>query len=398
MTLWEHMLDGVRWVLFEASGYFQAAGGPKRNIPYDYSSQDDPQAPSRLDVDSLFACAAIPRVLAALEVSEDIVIHAHDWQMAATALTVKEAVLCDALKSAAVVLTSHNPYDCELPVGKLGLITRRVHDRFWPTLRPAAAGLPPPVRRDTFYECMLPLFDARCGRSCAEPALPRRSAPPSPRPIEWQTSSMVLPTRSCFVRMPGGLSSISNGKLQTNRTLQDGGWGHHENDYGLDGAIAGSTTAPGNCVINCHNDNETFAFHPGGAMHVFTDGSVRFISESITAQVYAALITCNGGSHDSGRGRTHGTITGKSRCSVLMSLFSKALLWLLITLPLVAGCGSSAPQPVAAGGRVMTDNGQPCDGALVVFHPCGEGAPERRQACGDNVSRRLFHADYNSRG
>lgn len=82
--------------------------------------------------------------------------------------------------------------------------------------------------------------------------------------------------------------------LQTTRTLNDGGWGHHENDYGLDGAIKGSTTSPGNCVINCHNDNETFAFHPGGATHVFTDGSVRFISENISAQIYAAMITANG--------------------------------------------------------------------------------------------------------
>lgn len=84
--------------------------------------------------------------------------------------------------------------------------------------------------------------------------------------------------------------------IRQTSTRSDGGWGHHENDYGLDGAIAGSTTAPGNCVINCHNNNETYAFHPGGAMHAFTDGSVRFLAETLSAQVYAALITANGGS------------------------------------------------------------------------------------------------------
>jgi hypothetical protein len=78
-------------------------------------------------------------------------------------------------------------------------------------------------------------------------------------------------------------------------TRSDGGWGHHENDYGLDGAIRGSTSSPGNCVINCHNNNETYAFHPVGAMHAFTDGSARFIAETVTPQVYAALITANGG-------------------------------------------------------------------------------------------------------
>jgi len=87
------------------------------------------------------------------------------------------------------------------------------------------------------------------------------------------------------------------GARNTTRTLSDGGWGHHENDYGLDGAVSKTnTSSPGNCVINCHNDNETYAFHTGGAMHVFCDGSVRFIKESISPQTYAALITARGGS------------------------------------------------------------------------------------------------------
>jgi hypothetical protein len=32
-------------------------------------------------------------------------------------------------------------------------------------------------------------------------------------------------------------------------------------------------------------------------MHVFTDGSVRFIKESIDPQMYAALITAQGGGY-----------------------------------------------------------------------------------------------------
>lgn len=84
------------------------------------------------------------------------------------------------------------------------------------------------------------------------------------------------------------------GRIPQTGTRSDGGWGHHENDYGLDGAIRGSTDSPGNCVINCHNNNETYAFHPAGAMHSFTDGSVRFLSESLSAQIYAAMITANG--------------------------------------------------------------------------------------------------------
>jgi prepilin-type N-terminal cleavage/methylation domain-containing protein len=84
------------------------------------------------------------------------------------------------------------------------------------------------------------------------------------------------------------------GRLDSSRRLNDGGWGHHENDYGLDGAVSGTRTSPGNCVINCHNDNETYSFHSGGAMHAMADGSVQFTSENISPQVYAALLTARG--------------------------------------------------------------------------------------------------------
>jgi prepilin-type N-terminal cleavage/methylation domain-containing protein len=85
------------------------------------------------------------------------------------------------------------------------------------------------------------------------------------------------------------------GVIDPSKTLQDGGWGHHENDYGLDGAVSKTdNSSPGNCVINCHNDNETYSFHTGVAGHAFADGSVRFIKETITPQTYAALITTKG--------------------------------------------------------------------------------------------------------
>ncbi len=93
-----------------------------------------------------------------------------------------------------------------------------------------------------------------------------------------------------------GRPAFYRGGQFVNNSRNDAGWGNHDNQYGLDGAISKTNSgAPGNCVINCHNDNETYSFHSGGAMHVFADGSVRFIRESIAPQTYAALITARGG-------------------------------------------------------------------------------------------------------
>ncbi len=84
------------------------------------------------------------------------------------------------------------------------------------------------------------------------------------------------------------------GRTLQARELTDGGWGNHENNYGVDGAILGTDTSPGNCMINCHNDGETYAFHSGGANHAFADGSTHFLSETISATVYAAFVTARG--------------------------------------------------------------------------------------------------------
>jgi prepilin-type processing-associated H-X9-DG protein len=44
-------------------------------------------------------------------------------------------------------------------------------------------------------------------------------------------------------------------------------------------------------AINCNNGNEIFSTHGPGANFVMGDGSVRFISQDISAQTFAALYT-----------------------------------------------------------------------------------------------------------
>jgi prepilin-type N-terminal cleavage/methylation domain-containing protein/prepilin-type processing-associated H-X9-DG protein len=46
---------------------------------------------------------------------------------------------------------------------------------------------------------------------------------------------------------------------------------------------------------NCGANDEPFAFHRGGCNSVFVDGSVHFLSDTITPQIMRKLVTCNEG-------------------------------------------------------------------------------------------------------
>ncbi len=50
-------------------------------------------------------------------------------------------------------------------------------------------------------------------------------------------------------------------------------------------------TCGGGSMMNCHNGNEIFSFHPGGCIYAMGDGSARFESETIDAEVFASLFT-----------------------------------------------------------------------------------------------------------
>jgi prepilin-type N-terminal cleavage/methylation domain-containing protein len=76
--------------------------------------------------------------------------------------------------------------------------------------------------------------------------------------------------------------------MGTNRE-SGAGWADYESEFYVDG------NGFGNCHTNCSNNNEVFAFHPGGAHHVFADGSVRFVKETTDSRVFCRLITYNRG-------------------------------------------------------------------------------------------------------
>jgi prepilin-type N-terminal cleavage/methylation domain-containing protein/prepilin-type processing-associated H-X9-DG protein len=74
----------------------------------------------------------------------------------------------------------------------------------------------------------------------------------------------------------------------------DGGWASYQSVWLSTFLADGQTVVEsgiGPCVINCNNGWDVYAFHPGGANVVFGDGSVRFLRESLSGQVFRALLS-----------------------------------------------------------------------------------------------------------
>lgn len=59
----------------------------------------------------------------------------------------------------------------------------------------------------------------------------------------------------------------------------------------LDGFSPDGTHMWGPCAINCTNLHECYSLHPGGANVAFVDGHVRFLSETISLELMADLVT-----------------------------------------------------------------------------------------------------------
>jgi prepilin-type N-terminal cleavage/methylation domain-containing protein len=66
------------------------------------------------------------------------------------------------------------------------------------------------------------------------------------------------------------------------------GWADYNSEYYTDGDGSRQHT-------NWSSNNEVYAFHPGGANHVFADGSVHFIKQSTAPSVFVWLISPAGG-------------------------------------------------------------------------------------------------------
>lgn len=111
--------------------------------------------------------------------------------------------------------------------------------------------------------------------------------------------------RQYIGRNPGLNPRVGNIAFGTQFTADGWGWADINNGFSVDGAntaglqndttSSGNTTIVGTCVMNCTNDSEMFSFHTGGIQTLLADGSVRFLSENISARTMVGLITLQGG-------------------------------------------------------------------------------------------------------
>lgn len=95
----------------------------------------------------------------------------------------------------------------------------------------------------------------------------------------------------------------NNGQIVQMRMIGGGGWGDIANYESLAGVLPAGydpgnlatpqTPSGGPCVVNCANTKASgvYAFHPGGGHALVADGSVHFISATISTAVFAAGCT-----------------------------------------------------------------------------------------------------------
>jgi prepilin-type N-terminal cleavage/methylation domain-containing protein len=74
-------------------------------------------------------------------------------------------------------------------------------------------------------------------------------------------------------------------------TVSGAGWANRDNEFILHGYSPDGVTSTGPCAVNCNNNNEIYGFHPGGALALMGDASVRMLTEDMPIRVVARLIT-----------------------------------------------------------------------------------------------------------
>ncbi|HMP03362.1 MAG TPA: DUF1559 domain-containing protein [Gemmatales bacterium] len=88
-------------------------------------------------------------------------------------------------------------------------------------------------------------------------------------------------------------------KLPTNSGMQWpnwwGPWASYQSciysTWTNDGTTMGNMANQGSCTVNCTNNQGVYSFHARGANALMADGTVRFLREGMSRDIFAALVT-----------------------------------------------------------------------------------------------------------
>ncbi len=94
-------------------------------------------------------------------------------------------------------------------------------------------------------------------------------------------------------RGPDNLSLPQNLDV-VNGVVAGAAWASPTNRFPLHSFSSTGLASPGECAINCTNNNEAYSFHPGGINVLFADGGVRLIDENTNVFIFIAMITREG--------------------------------------------------------------------------------------------------------
>ena len=113
--------------------------------------------------------------------------------------------------------------------------------------------------------------------------------------LGWEAGVLLvvrMPYGSIFRKRPVTMAEIRDGASNTIAVVEDADRDAHEGGRWGDGH---SGVAHDNGPVNNSPSSEIYSRHPGGAYVLMTDGSVRFLNESLDLGVLGALCTRAGG-------------------------------------------------------------------------------------------------------